>query len=115
MITAMLRPDLFGALATHSGDSLYELCYIPMFAKGARALRQYDHDIMNWWEDFCSRPPFSKDADITLLLVLGVSACFSAAEDGTPELPFERGVRCVAPRAMAAVAGLGPRTHGASL
>jgi hypothetical protein len=44
MITAMLRPDLFGALATHSGDNLYELCYIPMFAKGARALRQHDHD-----------------------------------------------------------------------
>ncbi len=89
MITAMLRPDLFGALATHSGDSLYELCYIPMFAKGARALRQYDHDIMNWWEDFCYRPPFSKDSDISLLLVLGVSACFSAAADGTAELPFD--------------------------
>jgi hypothetical protein len=89
MITPMLRPDLFGALATHSGDSLYELCYIPMFAKGARALRQYDHDIMKWWDDFSSRPPFSKDADITLLLSLGVSACFSAADDGTPELPFD--------------------------
>jgi hypothetical protein len=60
-----------------------------MFAKGARALRQYDHDIMKWWEDFCSRPPFSKDADVTLLMLLGVSACFSAAEDGTAELPFD--------------------------
>ncbi len=29
MITPMLRPDLFGALATHAGDSLYELCYVP--------------------------------------------------------------------------------------
>ena len=28
MITPMLRPDLFGALATHAGDSLYEYCYI---------------------------------------------------------------------------------------
>jgi len=26
MITPMLRPDLFGALATHAGDSLYEYC-----------------------------------------------------------------------------------------
>jgi S-formylglutathione hydrolase FrmB len=89
MITAMLRPDLFGALATHSGDSLYELCYIPMFAKGARALRQYDHDIMKWWQDFGSRPAFSKDADDILLMMLGVSACFSASDDGTPELPFD--------------------------
>jgi S-formylglutathione hydrolase FrmB len=89
MITAMLRPDLFGALATHSGDNLYEMCYIPMFAKGARALRQYDQDIMKWWEDFCSRPAFSNDADMTLVVLLGVSACFSAAADGTPELPFD--------------------------
>jgi hypothetical protein len=51
--------------------------------------RQYDHDIMKWWEDFCSRQPFSKEADVTLLMLPGVSACFSAAEDGTAELPFD--------------------------
>ncbi|HEV7827766.1 MAG TPA: alpha/beta hydrolase-fold protein, partial [Pseudonocardiaceae bacterium] len=28
MITPMLRPDLFGALASHAGDALYELCYL---------------------------------------------------------------------------------------
>jgi enterochelin esterase-like enzyme len=31
MITPMLRPDLFGALATHAGDSLYELSYVAEF------------------------------------------------------------------------------------
>src|SRR3984957_14828190 len=41
MITPMLRPDLFGALATHAGDSLYELCYVPEFGKSARHLRDY--------------------------------------------------------------------------
>jgi enterochelin esterase-like enzyme len=39
MITPMLRPDLFGALATHAGDSLYEFCYLPEFAKDVRHLR----------------------------------------------------------------------------
>ncbi len=34
MITSMLRPDLFGALATHAGDTLYELSYIPDFGHG---------------------------------------------------------------------------------
>jgi hypothetical protein len=63
--------------------------YIAEFAIGARALREYEHDIMKWWEDFGSRPPFSNDADITLLMLLGVSACFSAADDGTAELPFD--------------------------
>jgi hypothetical protein len=85
----MLRPDLFGALATHAGDTLYELCYVPEFGKAARLLREYDHDIMRWWDDFTSRPSFTKDADSTLLMTLGCSACFSARDDGTVELPFD--------------------------
>ena len=89
MITPMLRPDLFGALATHAGDSLYELCYVPEFAKAARALRAYDHDIMRWWEEFGSRTAFTQESDATLLMLLGVSACFSAGADGIPELPFD--------------------------
>jgi hypothetical protein len=89
MITPMLRPDLFGALATHAGDSLYELCYIPDFGKAVRALRSYDHDILKWWADFRGRTSFTKPEDMTLLGTLGVAACFSSKEDGTPELPFD--------------------------
>jgi S-formylglutathione hydrolase FrmB len=89
MITPMLRPDLFGALATHAGDSLYELCYVPDFGKAVRALRDYDQDIQAWWADFRGRTAFTKPEDANLLMTLGVAACFSAAEDGTPELPFD--------------------------
>ncbi len=89
MITPMLRPDLFGALATHAGDSLYEMCYIPGFGKCARLLRDYDGDIWRWWQDFGSRVAFTKEADEHLLMLLGVSACFSAREDGTIDLPFD--------------------------
>jgi hypothetical protein len=89
MITPMLRPDLFGALATHAGDSLYEFCYVPEFAKSVRFLREYDGDIQTWWADFRSRTAFTKEADQTLLMMLGVAACFSASPDGTPMLPFD--------------------------
>lgn len=89
MITPMLRPDLFGALATHAGDALYEYCYIPGFAAAVRHLRPYDGDIFAWWRDFGGRPSFTKDEDQDLLLLLGVTACFSARDDGTPELPFD--------------------------
>ena len=89
MITPMLRPDLFGALATHAGDALYELSYLPEFGDCARLLRDYDGDIWSWWADFKSRPAFTKKADMTLLGVLGVAACFSANPDGTLELPFD--------------------------
>ena len=40
MITPMLRPDLFGGLATHAGDALFEHCYIPDFREAIRALRE---------------------------------------------------------------------------
>lgn len=89
MITPMLRPDLFGALATHAGDSLYEFCYLPGFATCVRHLRDYDGDIWRWWADFQSRASFTKEADADLLMLLGVSACFSARPDGTVELPFD--------------------------
>jgi len=89
MITPMLRPDLFGGLATHAGDALYELCYIPEFAKAVRALREYEGSIDKWWNDFQGRVAFTKESDDTLLMMLGVSACFSADENGTPILPFD--------------------------
>jgi S-formylglutathione hydrolase FrmB len=89
MITPMLRPDLFGALATHAGDSLYEYCYIAEFPSVVRALRAWDGDILAWWDDFRSRPSFTGPDDEALLTVLGVSACFSADDDGTPRLPFD--------------------------
>ena len=39
MVTPMLRPDLFGGLATHAGDALFEACYLPEFRETTRALR----------------------------------------------------------------------------
>ncbi len=89
MITPMLRPDLFGVLATHAGDSLYEMCYIPEMGKAVRHLRGYDGDIWRWWADFTARISFTKEEDHILLMTLGVAACFSAREDGTVDLPFD--------------------------
>ncbi|MQA93691.1 MAG: enterochelin esterase [Streptosporangiales bacterium] len=88
MVTPMLRPDLFGAFATHAGDALYEHSYVPDFAKCVRHLRKYDGDIVRWWKEFRSRTAFTKEEDMDLLMIYGVAACFSAREDGTPELPF---------------------------
>jgi hypothetical protein len=90
MITPMLRPDLFGALASHAGDALYEQCYLRDFGNIARALRDYDHDIQNWWTEFRGRTSFTKPNDDLLLITLGVAACFSADPDGTVRLPFDQ-------------------------
>ena len=34
MVTPLLRPDVFGALATHAGDAAFEVCYQPEFPSG---------------------------------------------------------------------------------
>jgi hypothetical protein len=89
MITPMLRPDLFGGLASHAGDGLYELCYVASFGKAVRALRAYDGSYERFWEDFASRPPLSRETDDELVATYGVAAAFSADEDGTVHLPFD--------------------------
>ncbi|WUH98767.1 alpha/beta hydrolase-fold protein [Spirillospora sp. NBC_00431] len=89
MITPMLRPDLFGALATHAGDALFEYVYLPDFPKCVRHLRKYDGDIWRWWDDFKGRASFTKPEDQELLDILAMTQCYSARDDGTPELPFD--------------------------
>ncbi len=39
MVVPMLRPDVFGALASHAGDALFECCYQREFPVVARELR----------------------------------------------------------------------------
>ena len=90
MVTPMLRPDLFGGLATHAGDALFEIVYAPEFPQAARALRdEYESSYERFWEDFRSRPAFSKESDHVLLNAWCMAACYSADEDGTIRLAFE--------------------------
>ncbi len=85
MVTPMLRPDLFGGLATHAGDALFEVCYQPEFAVVARELRDhYGGSYDRFWEDFRSRPAGSKESDFHLVNAYAMAACYSAGE-----LPFD--------------------------
>jgi hypothetical protein len=90
MVTPMLRPDLFGGLATHAGDALFEACYLPSFREVVRTLRdRYEGSYERYWEDLRSRPAFSKKSDYPPLDAWCMAACYSADEDGTVQLPFE--------------------------
>jgi hypothetical protein len=90
MVTPMLRPDLFGGLATHAGDALFENCYLPEFPENVRALRdEYHGSYEIFWKDFRSRPAFSKESDATLQNSWCMAACYSTDEDGTVRLPFD--------------------------
>jgi hypothetical protein len=90
MVTPMLRPDLWGGLATHAGDALFEVCYLPEFRDSARALRDdYEGSYERFWESFRSRPAMSKDSDGTLMNDWCMAACYSTDPDGTVRLPFD--------------------------
>src|SRR4051812_14142658 len=85
MVTPMLRPDLFSGLATHAGDALFELCYLPDFRDAVRALRDsYEGSFEQFWTDFHSRPAFSKGSDFPLLNTYAMAECYSPGE-----LPFD--------------------------
>src|SRR3954452_15504378 len=90
MVVPMLRPDVFGGLATHSGDALFEVCYLPEVREAARALRdEYDGSYERFWEEFRSRPALTKQSDFPLLNEWAMAACYSANEDGSIDLPFD--------------------------
>ena len=90
MVVPMLRPDVFGALASHAGDALFELCYLPDVSAAVRALRDdYEGSFEKFWADFRSRPAFTKESDGSLLNIYCMAACYSAEADGSVTLPFD--------------------------
>ena len=90
MVAPMLRDDVFGALASHAGDALFEHCYLPDMAKATRALRDhYGGSYERFFADFATRPAMSKDTDGVLLNLWAMAACYSAEPDGIVTLPFD--------------------------
>jgi hypothetical protein len=90
MVTAMLRPDLFGALATHAGDALFDVCYPDDFPRVVRLLRDsYGGSYERFLADFRSRVAMTKEGDDHLIETYGYAAAYSADDDGTVQLPFD--------------------------
>jgi enterochelin esterase-like enzyme len=86
MITPVLRPDLFGGLATHAGDALFEVAYLSDFPRAVRALRDgYGGSFERFWEGFrSSSTPLSLPGAHELLNMYAMAACYS---DGA--FPFD--------------------------
>jgi hypothetical protein len=90
MVVPMLRPELFGALASHAGDALFEASYQRDFPEISRLLREhYGGSYEAFWTDFRSRVADTKPWDFPLVEMYAYAACYSADEDGTVRMPFE--------------------------
>jgi enterochelin esterase family protein len=89
MRLGMLHPDVFGAIACHSGDMLFEYCYQPDFPKACSVL-QAAGGVRRFVEGFEAKVQKPKDDFLTLNIV-AMAACYSPegqAEMGIG-LPFD--------------------------
>jgi S-formylglutathione hydrolase FrmB len=87
---SMRHPDIFSAVACHSGDLYFEYCYIRDFAVAARMVRKYG-GIRSVIENFAQIPKSGKD-DHAMINTLAMSACYSPNTERKPhmfDLPFD--------------------------
>jgi hypothetical protein len=92
MVVPMMRPDAFGALASHAGDALFECCYVSSFAQVARQLRdEYEGSYDVFFEGLTNADPVTFERHGKLLEIYGYAASYSPDPDrpGKALLPFE--------------------------
>jgi S-formylglutathione hydrolase FrmB len=92
MVVPMLRPDVFGALASHAGDALFEACYQTEFPVTVRVLRdKFDGSFDAFFERFRAAPSLDFDLYGTALNTYAMAACYSPDPDnpGKALLPFD--------------------------
>jgi S-formylglutathione hydrolase FrmB len=91
MVVPMLRPDVFGGLASHCGDALFEVCYAD-FRVAARKLRDnFDGSYEEFFRQLAAADQVDLDRFAEPLETYGYAACYSPdpAQPGKALLPFE--------------------------
>ena len=92
MVVPMLRPDVFGALASHAGDALFECCYLPEFATVARELRDnFDGSYELFFERLAATDHFDWSRFGKPFEVYGYACAYSPDPErpGEAMLPFD--------------------------
>jgi putative esterase len=92
MVVPMLRPDVFGALASHAGDALFECASARNFPVVARILRDhFEGSYQQFFERLSHVDPFRFDIHGRVLEMYAYAACYSPDPDqpGRALLPFE--------------------------
>jgi Putative esterase len=91
MVVPMMRPDVFGALASHAGDALFEACYAATFPRTARQLRdRFEGSYEVMFERLAEAERFDFER-FGPLEHYGYAACYSPDPDrpGKALLPFD--------------------------
>lgn len=75
IMLAMKHPEVFGAVATHSGDAYFDYCYRFDFVKCWNAVRDAG-GVQKWLARFRSAPR-ARSEDVLALNVIAMAACYS--------------------------------------
>jgi hypothetical protein len=92
MVVSMMRPDVFGALASHAGDALFECCYLADFRGVARKLRDdFEGSYEVFFERLAEADHFSFERFVKPLEVYGYAVSYSPDPErpGKAFLPFD--------------------------
>ncbi|MBV8345454.1 MAG: hypothetical protein JO190_10760 [Candidatus Eremiobacteraeota bacterium] len=91
MHLVLAHPGVFGAFASHSGDSYFQYAHPPAFATVQRTLEQHSFDIAAFVSAF-ERKPKRSPAEYTTMEMLAYAAAYSPRSDAAfdLELPFDR-------------------------
>lgn len=87
---SMAHPDVFSAVACHSGDMYFEYAYLPEFPIAQRRLENLG-GLKQYIEKFEEMPKNGRE-DHALLNVIAMSACYSPNSESRPvpfDLPFD--------------------------
>ena len=95
MVQVMRHPNVFGAVACHSGDMFFDYCYKPDFAKFLNATARNNIDsyetLRDWLAAFSPKMFPKPPAFFDVIHIAAMSACYSPNPDSPCgfDLPFE--------------------------
>ena len=90
IVLGMKHPDVFGAVACHSGDMYFEMCYKPDFPKFLNAIGKAG-GLEKWWSAFDSKVKKERE-DVEAVDMLAMAAAYSPNPDAKPlpiDFPFD--------------------------
>jgi len=97
LVLGLRHPDVFGIVASHSGDMGFEYCYLPDFPPAMIALERHG-GLQGFLQQFYAKPKKSPE-DFLTMNVVAMSACYSPNPDSPNpdvkphlfDLPFDLG------------------------
>jgi S-formylglutathione hydrolase FrmB len=90
IMLGMKHPDVFGAVACHSGDMAFELCYVSDFPKFLLAIHTAG-GLEKWWQEFDTKVK-KEHRDVEAVNVLAMAAAYSPNPAARPlpiDFPFD--------------------------